>query len=267
MRFLTLLLLLAAAPLVAAEPPVQQSVSSSRTPAPPAGHPAAPTETHAKPPEQKPVAVSGKVLQTIKSGGYAYVLVREKGGKKTWVAIPEMTVTVGETVSFEPGMEMKNFPSTTLKRTFDRIIFSNGPVSPGKKKGKGDPLAGKGTRGSAGAVVAVADEKVKVKRATAPNAYTVAEIFKNRAKLNGKKVVIRAKVVKVSSGIMNRNWIHIQDGSGAHTSGDNDLVVTSDAIPAVGDTVIVRGTVVKDKDFGSNYKYAVIVEKAEIEIQ
>jgi hypothetical protein len=108
---------------------------------------------------------------------------------------------------------------------------------------------------------------MKVKKATGPNAYTVAEIFKNKGRLNGKKVVIRGKVVKVSSGIMNRNWIHIQDGTGSHMTGDNDLVVTSDAIPAVGDTVIVRGTMQKDRDFGSNYKYAVIVEKAEIEIQ
>jgi len=265
MRSAFISLLVAVATPVFADHAVQQKLSSAQQI--PAAHPALTDQSAAKPAQPKQVAVSGKVLQTIKSGGYAYVLVREKNRKKTWVAIPEMTVTVGETVSFEPGMEMLNFPSTTLKRTFDRIIFSNGPISPSKNKGKSDPLAAKGSRGSAGAVVAAPDEKVKVKKATGPNAYTVAEIFKNKGRLNGKKVVIRGKVVKVSSGIMNRNWIHIQDGTGSHMTGDNDLVVTSDAIPAVGDTVIVRGTMQKDRDFGSNYKYAVIVEKAEIEIQ
>lgn len=266
MRILLMGAILLAATTASADHAAQQQYSSPQQM--PAGHPPASGGASANPTQPQTVSVSGKVLQTIKSGGYAYVLVREKNRKKTWVAIPEMTVTVGETVSFEPGMVMTNFPSTTLKRTFDRIVFSNGPVASSKKKEKDAILAGgKGSRGSAGAVVAVSDEKVKVKKATGPNAYTVAEIFKNRVKLNGKKVVVRGKVVKVSSGIMNRNWIHLQDGTGTHMTGDNDLVVTSDAIPAVGDTVIVRGTMAKDRDFGSNYKYAVIVEKAEIEIQ
>lgn len=220
-------------------------------------------------PAEKMVPISGKVVQTISSGGYAYALVKQKNDKKIWVAIPEMKVTVGEEVSFEPGMEMTNFQSTTLKRTFDKIIFSNGPTA--AKKGKDGKVAKKEdpktTKGSAGAVVAVADEKVKVKKATGANAYTVAEIFKNKDKLKNKKVTINGKVVKVSSGIMNRNWIHIQDGSGSHQTGDNDLVVTSDAIPLVGDVITVKGIMLKDKDFGSGYKYNVMVEKAEIIIQ
>jgi len=73
--------------------------------------------------------------------------------------------------------------------------------------------------------------------------------------------------MKVSSGIMNRNWIHLQDGSGSHQTGDNDLVVTADAIPSVGDIVTVKGIMLKDKDFGSGYKYNVMVEKAEVIIQ
>jgi hypothetical protein len=79
--------------------------------------------------------------------------------------------------------------------------------------------------------------------------------------------VINAKVVKVSSGIMNKNWIHLQDGTGSHTTSDNDLVVTSDAIPIVGDVVTVKGKLELNKDFGGGYKYNVIIEKANITIQ
>ena len=112
-----------------------------------------------------------------------------------------------------------------------------------------------------------ADEKIKVKKASGANGYTVAEIHQQKAKLNKKKVTVRGKVVKVSSGIMNRNWIHLQDGTGNHATMDNDLVLTSDAIPSVGDGVVVKGTVVKDKDFGSGYKHSVIIEQAEIVIE
>ena len=70
------------------------------------------------------------------------------------------------------------------------------------------------------------------------------------------------KVVKSLSGIMGTNWLHIQDGTGE--PGANDLTVTSDTVAPVGATVLVEGVLVLDKDFGSGYRYAVIVENAEV---
>ena len=70
-------------------------------------------------------ALSGKVVETMNSGGYTYVSL-ENNGKKTWVAMPETKVKVGQNVTCQPGMPMDNFTSKTLKRTFDRVIFSGG---------------------------------------------------------------------------------------------------------------------------------------------
>lgn len=72
--------------------------------------------------------LSGKVVETMNSAGYTYVCL-EKGGKKTWIAVPEMKVTKGQNMTFQPGAEMVNFESKTLKRKFDKIIFSSGPVA------------------------------------------------------------------------------------------------------------------------------------------
>ena len=72
-------------------------------------------------------AFSGKVVETMNSGGYTYVYL-ENNGQKTWVAVPASTVTVGQMVSCQPGMEMKNFTSKTLNRTFESIIFSGGII-------------------------------------------------------------------------------------------------------------------------------------------
>jgi hypothetical protein len=242
-------------------PPVQ-GASSSATNAP------AMQEAAQQPPSQAP-NVSGRVVQTIDSGGYSYVLLKKKDDSKIWVAAPAMKVSVGEQVTFEGGMEMINFPSSTLKRTFDKVIFSNGIVKDAKTKDVKDKDAKKDARspGSMGAAVAVTDEKIKVKKATGTNAYSIAEIFKKKDKLNKKPVTVNGKVVKVSSGIMNRNWIHIQDGTGNHATANNDLVVTSDAIPLVGDTITVQGTLFTNKDFGGGYKYNVIIEKAKITIK
>ncbi len=71
--------------------------------------------------------LSGKVVETMNSGGYTYVCL-ENSGKKTWVAIPATAVKVGQEVKCQPGMEMKNFTSKTLNRTFESIFFSGGLI-------------------------------------------------------------------------------------------------------------------------------------------
>jgi hypothetical protein len=73
-------------------------------------------------------AVSGKVVETMDSGRYTYVCL-EKSDKKLWIAVPKMKVVVGQNMSFKPGLEMINFESKTLNRKFDKIIFSQGPIS------------------------------------------------------------------------------------------------------------------------------------------
>ncbi|MDP2158232.1 MAG: hypothetical protein Q8K68_11050 [Nitrospirota bacterium] len=77
--------------------------------------------------QEAPAELTGKVVDTMDSAGYTYVQL-ENAGKKTWVAIPQTKVTKGKTMTFSPGMEMKNFESKSLKRKFDSIIFSGGVV-------------------------------------------------------------------------------------------------------------------------------------------
>lgn len=73
-------------------------------------------------------SLSGRVVETMDSGGYTYVCL-EKSGKKTWLAVPKMKIIVGQNMSFKPGIVMVNFESKTLKRKFDKIIFSEGPIT------------------------------------------------------------------------------------------------------------------------------------------
>jgi hypothetical protein len=103
-----------------------------------------------------------------------------------------------------------------------------------------------------------------VGKAEGPDAYTVAEIYAGKSKLNKKTVKVRGKVVKVSSGIMGKNWVHLQDGSGDPAKGTHNLVMTTQDLPNKGDVVTMSGTLYEDKDFGAGYKYAVIVEEASI---
>lgn len=91
---------------------------------------------------------------------------------------------------------------------------------------------------------------------------TVEQIHQERAALSGQQVAVHGKVVKVNNGIMNKNFLHIQDGTGATDS--NDITVTSQDTAEVGDEVTVTGTLVVDRDFGAGYVYPVIIEQATI---
>ncbi|MBU5615141.1 hypothetical protein [Geomonas azotofigens] len=110
----------------APQAPAQQAPAAAPATQMPAAAPG--TDPHAglKPQEVKPGAGhKGKVLETMDSGGYTYVLIEEKG-EKLWVAAMQTQVKVGDTVEFPDSPPMINFQSKTLKRTFDKIIFAPG---------------------------------------------------------------------------------------------------------------------------------------------
>ncbi len=219
----------------------------------PHGHPgAAPAAAQAVPSQG---AISGAVLETMNSGGYTYVRVNNNG-TDVWAAGPSTALKVGDKVSFAPEMPMSDFASPTLKRSFSLIYFvsSLGAVS-------GDGSAATPT--SPGDAKGTAPETAKIGDIPlAQGGKRVAEVFAEKDALSGKTVSIRGTVVKFNAGIMGRNWIHIQDGSGV--KGQNDLTVTTDAMTEVGATVVITGVVAINKDFGAGYAYDVIIEEAKL---
>ena len=110
------------------------------------------------------------------------------------------------------------------------------------------------TLGLASFSAAAADAKVQ----------TVAALNQSKAGLAGKTVSAQGKVVKVNNGIMGRNFVHIQDGTGDAKAGTNDLTVTSKETAAIGDQVTISGTVVLNRDFGAGYSYPLLIEDASI---
>ncbi|MGD9948527.1 MAG: DNA-binding protein [Desulfobulbus sp.] len=230
------------------------------------------------------VPLQGKIIETMDSNGYTYLLLDAAQGK-VWVAIPQTAVKVGQEVSCAPGLTMNNFTSKTINRTFEAIIFSPGiekEASPDqgstevKKEGfaaalqseqqnhdGGNGMALGTSTGSAGAIVPSGD--VNVIKATGPNSYSVEECFEQGKELQGKAVRVRGKVMKISRMIMGKNWIHIQDGTGNPLKNHHDLVATSMDDPGEGAIVTIAGTLNYERDFGAGYKYEVIIEDAKIE--
>ncbi len=102
---------------------------------------------------------------------------------------------------------------------------------------------------------------VKATASTTNGVITIAEVYAKKAELAGKNIQVVGKVTKVSQAIMGKNWIHIQDGTGAE--GSNDLIFTSPTdLAEIGDEVIAKGVVAIDQDLGYGYFYTVIIQES-----
>ncbi|MDH3380059.1 MAG: hypothetical protein OEQ39_24320 [Gammaproteobacteria bacterium] len=208
-------------------------------------------------------AIRGAVLETMNAGGYTYVLM-ETGEEQRWVAGREIPVQVGDVVQSTQGMPMANFESKSLNRTFDVVYFvdrlENMSVAM-MPEGHPDTPMPEGHPSIDGAAdVMSADVSV----AELKPGQDIAWLYANKDTLAGQQVSLRGQVVKYNDGILGWNFIHIQDGSGDAADGNHDLTVTSKAATAMGETVVLTGTINLNKDFGAGYSFPVLMEGASI---
>jgi hypothetical protein len=210
----------------------------------------------------------GKAVETMDSGGYTYVLL-ENGEERIWAAGPETAITVGDDLSVTLAMPMTNFESKTLDRTFETLYFVS--AFSGAQSGGGtpaDPHAGipgfaTGSTGKPAPGDAAEIDPASIEMPE--GGHRIADLWARKGELAGKEVTVRGRVVKYNGGILGRNWIHLQDGTGNPADGTHDLTVTSDAAASVGDVLTVTGTVAVDRDFGAGYSYQLMLEKASVE--
>lgn len=193
---------------------------------------------------------AAKVTEKIDASNYTYLRVNEKN-KTYWIAVTSMDIQKGDMVYFSQAMEMKNFKSESLNRTFESILFvQDASKFPNQKPGS-NPHSN---------LTNQSNEQINIE--TPEDGKTVEQIYAEKMELKGRTVKVRGKVIKINQNIMNRNWVHLQDGTGDERS--FDLVITTQDLANAGDIITVEGTVAVDKDFGSGYFFPVIVEEAKI---
>ncbi|MBK7292623.1 MAG: nucleotide-binding protein [Holophagaceae bacterium] len=208
--------------------------------------------------------LTGKVLERIDAAPYSYLRLQTARGE-VWAAVPEAKLEKGAEVTIASPMLMNNFESKTLNRTFAEIFFGNlAPAGGAQAAMPAHAGAPQGQPAAAPGAPVVPKEAVKVDKASGADARTVAEVWAQKGGLKEKSVTIRGQVVKYNPGVMGKNWIHLQDGSGEASKGNHDITVTSQDPAAKGDIVTVKGVVRQDKDFGAGYVYALIVEDAKV---
>lgn len=203
-----------------------------------------------------------EVSEVVQASGYTYLKVKENSDEK-WMAVTKQDVQEGDVLYYDEALQMTNFHSKDLDRTFDVIYFVN-QVS--KTPLMNHPAAGTSGMGNmmggAHSGKIESGKKGSISLTKSDEELTIAQIFENPADYSGREIEIRGVVVKVNKEIMSKNWIHIQDGT--ESNGKYDLTVTTTDAAEVNDEVSLKGKVTLDKDFGSGYFYDIIVEDAVI---
>jgi hypothetical protein len=197
--------------------------------------------------------VAGEVMQAEK---YTYVQVTDEAGEQYWVAVPSQSIESGVTYYYKGGLLKRNFESKEFNRVFETLYLIAGLSN--------HPLGEESS--------ALDQAFAKLQQAESPSENTqvdpiegsisLADLFSNPKKFEGKTVVVQGKCVKVNNQIMGRNWIHIQDGSGENEN--LDLTVTTSSVVEIGSVVTIEGTIALNRDFGAGYRYNVIMEDARL---
>jgi len=196
--------------------------------------------------------VKVKAVEQVEN--YTYLLVKGKG-PAYWIAVSSTEIEVGESISYQGGMLMEDFYSKELDRTFDKVIFLDGlegtqaPADMGMMPGT--------SHGSE-----LKTDRLEISLDPEEGIASIAELFENPGAYEGKTIRVRGEVAKFNPNIMERNWIHIQDGT--DFEGKYDLTVTSLEMVELGQIVTLEGILALNRDFGYGYSYELLLEKATV---
>ncbi|MFZ4521388.1 MAG: hypothetical protein ACOYNC_06765 [Bacteroidales bacterium] len=192
------------------------------------------------------------ITEVLPTSNYTYLHVLVEGSLK-WLAVPVKEFKTGDTCFYRGGLVMPDFASKELKKTFDKVIFLEGVSTTREGAVKPGLVVPDHTAKAKQGKLAISVER-------AEGGITIGELFHNKKTYAGKIVKIKGQVTRFKSGIMGKNWVHVQDGT---SFGDKfDLTATIHDTLVVGSTVTLESKVTTDKDFGSGYFFEIILEDA-----
>jgi len=189
------------------------------------------------------------VEEVIQTGSYTYLLISENGSTE-WIAVSSMDAKVNDILYYNSGLEMIDFHSKELQRTFDKLLLVqviSDDESGMKSETRTQYVNNKPTQNT---IATIPDNGKNT------DTVTLTELFNNTNKYNGKRILVSGNVVKVNPNIMGRNWVHIKDGKSSY-----DLTITTNDNVKIDDVVTFEGVITLNKDFGAGYKYPIIMEE------
>lgn len=198
-----------------------------------------------------------EVKDVLQAERYTYLEV-EEDGEEYWIAVGKIEAEKGERYYYTGGLLKRNFYSRDFDRNFETIYLVS-RITPARG-------ASRENGGSAldQAMSKMNQPQIKEVEVEVPaDAVALDDLFSDPAKYEGQTIQVRGQVMKVNNQIMNRNWVHLQDGS--TMEGEKiDLTVTTDVMIPVGAVVTMQGVIALNQDFGAGYRYDIIMQEASL---
>lgn len=195
------------------------------------------------------------VEEVLQADRYVYLNVKEEGNGQFWIATRKQEAKEGEVYFYRRPLMKTNFESKEYNRVFDTIYLVSNLVAQNHANSASIlnklPKAPKPSASIKENIPTHTDKPEVFK-----GAIKIAELVKDPKKFAGSSIQLTGKCVKVNPNIMDRNWIHLQDGS----KNDFDLVITTASYVSEGSTVTIKAVVGLNRDFGAGYKYDLILE-------
>jgi len=189
-----------------------------------------------------------KILELLNTDKYSYLKVIEQD-EPYWIATVKADYQIGDIYLYRGGLLKTHFHSDEYDRIFEKLYL----VSEIKKLSDNEQMINVQTQESESNTVSDQFKKPDI-----PGLTDLSQIVSSPQEYKGKTVKIYGEVMKVNPDIMDRNWLHIKDG----TADDFDFVITTQSFIPVGHAIAFEGSIAINKDFGAGYTYAIIMENA-----
>ena len=200
------------------------------------------------------------VKEIIPATKYLYLNV-EENGERYWIAIIKKEIELEQTYYYNRALLKTNFESKETNRHFDEIYLVTNLVGVDHAKINSDPVnLDHLHEQNTSEEIPSTSKSEPAKLIEREGSIKIADLVSNAKKFEGKTVQISGKCFKINPNIMERNWIHLRDGS----KDSYDLVITSKEFVEEGSVVTMKGTVTLNNDFGAGYRYDLVIEDGEI---
>jgi hypothetical protein len=196
-----------------------------------------------------------EVLDLLHTDKYTYLDVQEDD-RRYWVAVSKMAAEKGDKYMYRGGLLKKNFYSREFDRNFETIYLVS----------RLTPMNGANGASALDRAKASLDQPSQggpIDIVQPDGAVSLSDLFEDPGSYTGKSIMVKGKCVKVNNRIMDRNWVHIQDGSSINGESLDLTITTQENVP-VGAVAIFKGVIATQKDFGAGYRYEILLEDAVI---
>ena len=190
-----------------------------------------------------------EVISFLQADKYTYMEVEEDDAT-FWVAVSKMSVSVGDKFFYAGGLLKRDFYSREFDRNFETLYLVS-RITPAP----GNSSSTSGEKSKA--------EVERVEIDVPSDAVSLSALFANKQDYNGKTIKVKGQCIKINNQIMDRNWVHVEDGS--ELDGEKiDLTITTMEMVPLGAVVVFEGVINLNKDFGAGYRYDIIMEDASV---